>query len=116
MAKKRDLPASEHETLLWELVEELQASNESVHEGTIMSSRCVRVSGEFLAMPHHKTDGLVVKLPRDRVTELIDAGVGDSFAPAGKVFSEWVAIYDPDEDLWRQLLHEGVEFVTPRAK
>jgi len=42
---------------------------------------------------------------------LIDDGVGQSFAPAGKVFKEWVAVLDIDEDLWRSLLSEGVEFV-----
>ena len=76
-----------------------------------MSSRCLRVGKEFLAMNHHKKSGLVVKLPAPRVAALIEAGVGESFAPAGKVFKEWVAVLDPDEQVWRDLLAEGVEFV-----
>lgn len=97
--------------LLWDIAGEMQADDDRIVEGTIMSSRCLRVGKEFLAMNHHKKSGLVVKLPAARVAALIDSGVGESFAPAGKVFKEWVAIVDPDEQLWRDLLTEGVEFV-----
>ncbi len=38
------------------------------------------------------TGDLVVELLRVRVAELIEAGIGAPFAPAGKVFSEWVAV------------------------
>ena len=56
------------------------------------------------------TSSLVVKLPRDRVTEFIETGRGDPFAPAGKVFREWVSIPTVDRDLWRTLLAEAVAF------
>ncbi len=102
---------SEAEDVFWDLGMELMAEDGRVVEGTIMSSRCLRVGKEFLAMPHHKTDGLVVKLPADRVSEIIDAGDGESFAPAGKVFKEWLAVTTIDEDRWRSLLREGVAFV-----
>lgn len=99
------------EVLFWDLALELQASDERVVEGTIMSSPCLRVGKEFLAMNHHKKEGLVVKLPADRVSELIDAGQGESFAPAGKVFKEWLAVTEVDETQWRKLLLEGITFV-----
>ncbi len=102
---------SEAEDVFWDLGMELMAEDGRVVEGTIMSSRCLRVGKEFLAMPHHKTDGLVVKLPADRVSEIIDAGDGESFAPAGKVFKEWLAVTTVDEERWRSLLREGVAFV-----
>ena len=102
---------SSAEALFWDLATELMADDERIVEGTIMSSRCLRVGKEFLAMPHHKTEGLVVKLPADRVSSIIEAGQGESFAPAGKVFSEWLAVTDLDEDRWRALLREGIEFV-----
>ena len=82
-----------------------------IEEGTIMGGPCVRTGGEFVAMPHHKGPGLVVKLPKDRVAGLIDDGVGQSFAPAGKVFSEWVLIEAFDDDQWTDLLRESVAFV-----
>ena len=46
---------------------------------------------------------------RDR---LIAAGDGLAFAPAKKVFREWVQVPARDEKLWSQLLKEGVEFVS----
>jgi hypothetical protein len=55
----------------------------------------------------------VVKLPRARVEELIASGVGASFAPAGKVFREWVLVETFDERQWTDLLRESVAFVHP---
>jgi hypothetical protein len=104
-------PANPATELFWDLAVELQAEDDRVVEGTIMGSRCLRVGKEFLAMNHHKTDGLVVKLPAQRVTEIIDAGGGESFAPAGKVFKEWLAVTTIDEARWRELLREGIAFV-----
>ena len=102
------------ESLFWELVEELQLEDPRVEEGTIMGGRCARVAGEFLALVDFKGSGLVVKLPRARVEQLIDQDVGRPFAPAGKVFKEWVSIPCRDRRRWRALLREGVEFVAPR--
>ena len=99
------------EELFWELVDELRAADPRVAEGTIMGGPCVRVGDEFLALVGFKNQGMVVKLPRQRVAELIDGGVGRPFAPAGKVFKEWVAVPVPDPDLWASLLREGVAFV-----
>lgn len=101
-------PAAE---LFWELAAEFQAADDRVVEGTIMGSPCLRVGTEFLAMPHHKKEGLVVKLPSERVAAAIETGEGESFAPAGKVFKEWLAVTEIDEERWRKLLAEGVEFV-----
>lgn len=84
-----------------------------IDEGTIMGGPCVRSAGEFVGMPHHKGDGIVVKLPRDRVDTLIAAGDGRSFAPAGKVFKEWVLVEAFDESCWQDLLRESVSFVNP---
>lgn len=99
------------ESLFWELAAELQAEDERIVEGTIMSGRCLRVGKEFLALADFKGSGMVVKLPKARVTDLIDSGVGLPFAPAGRVFKEWVSIPEPDRVLWRALLDEGVAFV-----
>jgi len=43
--------------------------------------------------------------------ELIEAGEGLAFAPAGKVFREWVALPTFDEDRWTALIEESMEFV-----
>lgn len=100
------------EELFWQLAAELQRDDPRVREGTIMNSRCLRVGKEFLALVDYKGSGLVVKLPKPRVAELIEAGVGQPFGPAGKIFKEWLAVPEPNRRRWRQLLREGIEFVA----
>ena len=100
--------------LFWDLIDELQLEDQRVEEGTIMGGRCARVDGEFLALVEFKGSGMVVKLPAARVVELIDEGVGAPFAPAGRVFKEWVAVGRAHGERWPALLREGVDFVAPR--
>jgi hypothetical protein len=76
----------------------------------MMGYPCVRLAGKFLASYDDKLRSLVVKLPRDRVSELIENGSGEPFAPAGKVFREWIAIRTVEPELWRQLLAEATDF------
>ena len=102
----------ENENLFWTLAEQLQAEDPRVCEGTIMSSRCLRVGEEFLALCDAKSEGLVVKLPKDRISALIGAGQGDSFAPASRVFREWLLVQKPDRRRWLALLREGIDFVA----
>jgi len=99
------------EDLFWQLATELQEEDDRVHEGTIMNGRCLRVGKEFLALVDYKGSGLVVKLPRHRVVKLIESGVGRPFAPAGRVFAEWLSVPTPNRRRWRELLREGLEFV-----
>ena len=99
------------DALFWDLAEPLIASGRAV-EGELMRSRCLRVGGDFLAMPEYRTGDLVVKLPAARVAELIDQGVGLAFAPAKRVFNEWVQVPGRDEALWSALLDEALDFVA----
>lgn len=101
------------EEVFWELIDELQLKDPRVEEGTIMGGRCARVAGEFLGLVGFKGSGMVVKLPRARVETLIAEGTGQPFAPAGKVFREWVSIPQRDRRRWRSLLREGIAFVAP---
>jgi len=56
-------------------------------------------------------DRVVVKLPRTRVTELIESGVGEPFdAGKGKPMKEWVGLLG-DEGTCRQLVGEALSFV-----
>ena len=96
----------------WDAAAPLMAEG-LLEEGTIMNGACVRdASGEFVAMPHHKGKGMVVKLPRARVQALIDDGEGQPFAPAKKVFTEWVLVERHDESRWQDLLRESLSFVA----
>jgi hypothetical protein len=82
----------------------------AIGRATMMGYPCVRLAGRFLASFDEKARRLVVKLPRERVTELIDNGDGDAFAPAGRVFHEWVSIPTVNRDLWANLLAEATDF------
>jgi hypothetical protein len=77
-----------------------------------MKGRCLRVGREFLALVDHQGSGLVVKLPEARVAALIAQGKGQPFAPAGRVFREWLSVPEPDRRRWRALLREGVAHVA----
>jgi hypothetical protein len=83
----------------------------AIGRATMMGYPCIRLAGRFLASYDDRAGCLVVKVPRERVTQLIERGEGDPFAPAGKVFREWVSIPTVDPKLWRTLLEEAVDFV-----
>ncbi|MDX2018966.1 MAG: hypothetical protein SF187_01900 [Deltaproteobacteria bacterium] len=98
---------SKTERLFWSLAAELMRESPTVVEGTIMNGRCLRVGEEFLALVDYKGSGLVVKLTAERVAALVAAGTGQPFAPAGRVFKEWVSVPEPDRRRWGALLREG---------
>lgn len=93
------------------LAESMIAAGEA-EDGTMMGYRCLRRNGAFFATTGHDAGELIVKLPAQRVEQLIAEGVGQPFAPAGRRFREWVAVADQDEDLWRDLIREAHAFVA----
>jgi len=94
------------EELFWELVEPMYA-DPAVRPSTMMGLPCVRLHGRFFASLDRRTGALLVKLSAQRVAELVAAGDGEPFAPAGRVFREWVALPRPDRRRWRSLLAEA---------
>jgi hypothetical protein len=99
------------EAEFWALAEPLLATA-AVTRSTMMGFPCLRVSGRFFASFDRRIGGLVVKLPADRVSELIASGHADPFAPAGRRFREWAAIDVSRRDQWPSLLDEALEFVA----
>ncbi|HUW02880.1 MAG TPA: hypothetical protein VMW08_11050 [Acidimicrobiales bacterium] len=95
----------------WEAVEPFLAED-GVEEGTLMGFACIRVHGEFFAMPKHDTGQLVCKLAAERVAELVAEGTGEPFGPGNKVFKEWVLIDFAHEDRWHDLAGEAKAFVS----
>jgi hypothetical protein len=94
------------EELFWDLVEPMYA-DAAVRRSTMMGLPCVRLDGRFFASLDRRSGALLVKLPIPRVAQLIAAGHGQPFVPAGRVFREWVAIPTPDRRRWRSLLSEA---------
>lgn len=72
-------------------------------------SNGLKVDGRIFAMLVR--GALVLKLPRERVAELIQAGRGEPFdAGKGRPMKEWVAVGAP-EAMWVDLAREARRFV-----
>ena len=69
----------------------------------MMGFPCLRTQGDFFASLDRRSGDLVLKLPAERVTELVDQGAARAFAPSGRVFKEWAAFTEPDEATWRSV-------------
>ena len=99
----------------WErLSEELLASDPAITRSTMMGLPCLRLDGAFFASLDKRSGELLVKLPADEVSARVDRGEGRAFAPAGRVFREWLAI-DPDsEEEWRNAMAAALDFAATR--
>lgn len=103
--------AAAGEERFWDLTEPLLARPE-VTRSTMMGLPCVRVNGQFFASTDARTGDLLVKLPADRVVELVAAGRAHPFAPAGRTFREWAAVPYERRRAWKGLLAEALDFVA----
>ena len=95
--------------LLWQVAEPLLAKG-TVSRGTMMGQPCLLFDGDFVAMADFRTGDLIVKLAENRVSELIETGDAERFAPAGRVFRQWAQVVVVDPELWMDLLNEAVAF------
>ena len=93
----------------WTLAEPFLA-REGVDKGTLMGFPCIRYAEKFVACPQHKDTALIAKLPKSRVAGLIAAGEGESFAPAKRVFKEWVRVPWAQRESWTARLEEAFAF------
>jgi hypothetical protein len=79
--------------------------------GTGFGASGLKVGGKLFAMLN--AGELVVKLPRDRVDDLIAAGAGTRFDPGhGRLMKEWVTIDAERGDEWPGLADEARGFVA----
>jgi len=83
-----------------------------VHQGTGFGSNPgLRVGTKIFAMLAR--DGLVVRLPKARVDELVASGAGTRFDPRrdGRLMKEWVVVSVERRRLWGGLTDEALAFV-----
>lgn len=74
-------------------------------------SGTLQVDGRIFAMA--RRGRLVLKLPRERVTELIADGDGEPFdAGKGRPMKEWVVLRPPAGTRWLPLAREALAFVA----
>jgi len=83
--------------------------------GTMFRSPGLRWNGKIIAFLGHDAR-LVVKLPRNRGRELIDAGQADAVTMGKRTMKEWFAIRASSDsqsthDNWLGLAREALEFI-----
>ena len=97
---------------IWEPIAKAELGRRGVSAGTGFGrNEGLRVGGKIFAMLVRGE--LVVKLPRDRVDELVDAGVAVRFdAGKGRPMREWAAVGPSASRRWRGLVEEARTFVS----
>jgi hypothetical protein len=89
-------------------------ADSEVAEGTgFGSAPGLRVNGKIFAML--LKDELVVKLPKERVDELVATGAGKQFDPGhGRLMKEWASVAPDSSEDWERLAGEALKFVGKR--
>jgi hypothetical protein len=78
--------------------------------GRKFGSNGLKVGGKLFALFTQGT--LIVKLPKDRVAQLVEAKVGKPFDPGhGRLMKEWLTVTSAKAS-WRELAKEAFEFVV----
>ena len=95
----------------WEPIAKDQLAKRGVTSGTgFGTNEGLRVSGKIFAMLVRGE--LVVKLPKDRVDALVDAGVARRFdAGKGRPMKEWASVPASASRRWKALVEEARAFV-----
>jgi TfoX/Sxy family transcriptional regulator of competence genes len=96
---------------LWSPIAKDQLAKRGVTSGTgFGTNEGLRVSGKIFAMLVRGE--LVVKLPRDRVDELVGAGAARRFdAGKGRPMKEWASVPASASRRWKGLVEEARTFV-----
>ena len=94
-----------------DVAERLLREDDAVEQTRMMGSDGLKTAGKFFAMVSRGE--LVVKLPRERVDELVEAGAGHRFDPGhGRLMKEWIALRPADEEECVGYVTEARRFVA----
>jgi hypothetical protein len=104
-------PSERGEMLFWDLADDL-LHEPGITTSTMMGYPCLRQNGTFFACVERTTGHLIVKLPADRVQELVQSRRAAPFAPNGRTFREWAAFSRPNRKEWTAMLDEARRFVN----
>ena len=110
-------PAERWEKVVATMLERSNATygaDESLGARRAFGATSLKANGKIFAML--VKDKLVVKLPRKRVDELVDAGVGERFDPGhGRIQKQWLSIFSQEPGEWLDLATQSEEFVSGRG-
>jgi hypothetical protein len=94
---------------------QLLAEDPKLEQGRIFNSVGLKARGKFLAFA--RRGEVVVKLPADRVTELVRSGAGEPFRSGGtRVMREWVTLRPTDEDTCAAFVAEARAFAVSATR
>jgi hypothetical protein len=98
----------------WDRIEQAELTIDGVSPGTGFGrSEGLRIHKKIYAIQNGDT--LILKLPRDRVEQLIESGAGRPWGPGtGRVMREWIEISEASWNEWPALTEEARTFVGPR--
>ncbi len=72
----------------------------------------LRINDKIFAMISSRNQ-FDVKLPRERVNELVASGVGEYYDPGhGRLMKEWLVVASPFDERGLSLAREAMEFVA----
>lgn len=96
---------------IWHPIAKAELARPGVSAGTGFGhNEGLRVGGKIFAMLVRGE--LVVKVPRSRVDELVDAGIAVRFdAGKGRPMTEWASVGPEASRRWRGLVEEARAFV-----
>jgi hypothetical protein len=99
---------------IWAPIAKAQLASRGVTGGTgFGNNEGLRIAGKIFAMLVRGE--LVVKLPKDRVDELVGSGVAERFdAGKGRPMKEWASVAPSASRRWRALIDEARAFVGGR--
>jgi TfoX/Sxy family transcriptional regulator of competence genes len=95
-------------------VSERLSQEPDVEQGSAFQSPGLKVHGKIFAML--VKGELVVKLPAERVNELVSAGAGRPFESGRRVMKEWVSLRPADEEAYAAYVVEAHNFVAAQTK
>ena len=96
----------------WEKIKELFLKKENVQK----QGEALKIKKKMFAFPT-KDGNIIVKLPKERVTELLGSGEGLPYDPGnGKIMKEWVIIPEDHSEKWIDYASEAKEFAKTLAK
>jgi Activator of Hsp90 ATPase homolog 1-like protein len=104
---------SERKTTMFDVAaDRLLDSDPGVDRGRMFNADGLKIGGKFFAFPKH--DEIVLKLPAERVEDLLTSGAGSPFdAGKGRPMREWVTVRPESAEDCAEYMVEARNFLAP---
>jgi hypothetical protein len=93
-----------------ELAQRLVAEDPALDYGRMFNSDGLKTNGKFFAFPGSNGD-LIVKLPAERIVELVAGGEGRPLTMGKRTMREWVRVAPADDAACAAYVAEAQDFV-----